>query len=482
VSTRIPSRVRRIALVALLATGSWSPASATAWAAPADEPEPARDLSVLHRTAAPRPGDCETRARLAWHRLRQGDLDGAGALLRRPGCPRPGPEEGRWLVLRAALAQARSFDTAARSALHRFARLPEAYPEDLDLATPLRRQAQATREAELSLRLDLVGGWTSNALAGLPLDPNTPGPRSPFARADLAGRLLLPPRGPVQPSLEGFLSGFALTDTASQRWTSGQILARPGLLIGRDTRVLLAYKLDLYLMNQKDAVLYYQAHRAEAEVQWHRLLAFTGVGWRQFHESDRTRAEMDGGVGWTLAPDRRTRLVLVGSLRYQLADDVAYDVAGGTALANARLLLDRGVVLQGGATLGYDYYVSSGELRGLQLFGLKGKRRDLLITATVTVWSPSWRGFRIGIGYDCARRDSNADVPRSFDYTEHRGSVRVRWTRDFDPRAPRETRPPGHVPLDYGIGPGGATMDEERIQDLLRQEEADRRSGCGCGR
>jgi hypothetical protein len=432
--------------------------------------------------------DCEARSRLAWQRLQRSDLDGAEALLRRPGCPRPGPEEGRWLVLRAALLQARTFDAAARGALARFAKLAAVYPEDLDLYAHLRRQAFSTPGAPLTLRLDLLGGWTSNALAGLPLDPSTPGPRSPFVRADLNGRLLLPRRGAVQPSLEGLLSGFALTDDESQRWTSGQVLLRPGVLLGRDTRVLLAYKLDLYLMNQKGAVLYYQAHRAEAEVQWRRLLAFAGVGWRQFGDAARTRAELDGGVGWSFAPGRRLRLILVGSLRYQLADDVVYDVAGGTALVNARVALGRGVALQVGGTAGYDHYVSSGEQRGLELFGLVGKRRDWLATATATLWSPAWGGLRLGLGYDYARRDSNAARPDAssvagfpFGYQEHRVAVRLRWTGEFDPWTPRATTLPGHVPLDYGIGPSGGTMDEERIQDLLRQDEADRRSGCGCG-
>jgi hypothetical protein len=445
-----------VALGALLLSGSWS------------------------RAASRGDDDCDARARRVWQLVQRGDLDEAEALLRRPGCPRPGPDRGRWQVLRAALLQARSFDAAAGRSLERFARLPEAWPEDLELYAHLRRQVRPSPDPPLSLRIDLLGGWTSNALAGLPVDPSTPGPRSPFVRADLYGRMLLPRRGIVQPSLEGFLSGFALSDDESQRWTSGQAQLRPGVILGRDTRVLLAYKLDLYLMNQPGAVLYYQAHRAEAEVAWRRLLAFAGVGWRQFHESGRTRAEMDGGVGWTFKPERRVRLVVVGSLRYQLADDVAYDVAGGTALVNLRLGLGRGVVFQAGATLGYDYYVSSGEQRGLDLFGLVGKRQDLLSTATATLWSPPWRGLRLGLGYDYARRISNATSPRDFSYQEHRMAVRLRYTTDLDPFAPRAAGAP-HVPLDYGIGAGGGTMDEERIQDLLRQDETDRRSSCGCG-
>jgi hypothetical protein len=458
VRRRFTSGARLVALGALLLAGS----AARAW-------------SISDGPA------CDAVARSAWQLIQRGDLDEADALLRRPGCPRPGAEQGRWLVLRAALLQARSFDAAALRALDRFARLPEAWPEDVELSAHLRRQAHPSPDPPLALRLDLLGGWTSNALAGLPVDPSTPGPRSPFVRADLYGRLLLPRRGPVQPSLEGLFSGFALADDESQRWTSGQVTARPGVLLGRDTRVLLAYKLDLYLMNQKGAVLYYQAHRAEAEVAWRRLLVFAGAGRRQFHESGRTRAEMDGGAGWTFTPARHLRLVLAGSLRYQLADDVAYDVAGGTLLVNTRVGLGARLALQVGGTLGYDHYVSSGEQRGLDLFGLVGKRQDLLTTATATLWGPSWRGVRLGLGYDFARRVSNATAPRDFSYQEHRVAVRLRYTTDLDPFAPRAARSP-HAPLDYGIGPGGGTMDEERIQDLLRQDETDRRSGCGCGR
>jgi hypothetical protein len=38
------------------------------------------------------------------------------------------------------------------------------------------------------------------------------------------------------------------------------------------------------------------------------------------------------------------------------------------------------------------------------------------------------------------------------------------------------------MPLDYGLSTRKASgLDEERIQDLLRQDEADRRGACGCG-
>jgi hypothetical protein len=47
---------------------------------------------------------------------------------------------------------------------------------------------------------------------------------------------------------------------------------------------------------------------------------------------------------------------------------------------------------------------------------------------------------------------------------------------NLDPWAPRVVDPPNHIPLDYGIGldaePG---LEEERIQDLLRQDETARR-------
>jgi hypothetical protein len=53
----------------------------------------------------------------------------------------------------------------------------------------------------------------------------------------------------------------------------------------------------------------------------------------------------------------------------------------------------------------------------------------------------------------------------------------LRWDVTLDPWAPRVIAPGDHVALEYGLdSAAGAGADEERIQDLLRQDEAARRS------
>jgi hypothetical protein len=161
----------------------------------------------------------------------------------------------------------------------------------------------------------------------------------------------------------------------------------------------------------------------------------------------------------------RLHLLLAASVRYHTANDEEFDQLGGSALGLARLLLGRGFYSRMKLSTGVGYYPNSPPDDG---------GRDLLIRPSIGFWSPARHGVRLGVTYEFARRDSTADA--SFSYTEHRGLFQVRWNMNLDPWAPRAVEPPNHIPLDYGIGldaePG---LEEERIQDLLRQDETARR-------
>jgi hypothetical protein len=97
------------------------------------------------------------------------------------------------------------------------------------------------------------------------------------------------------------------------------------------------------------------------------------------------------------------------------------------------------------------------------------------------LWSPSWAGFRIGIGYEFSWRESTADESTdNYDYQEHRLLFKTRFVFDLNPWAPKVITPKNHIELGYGIATRGeAGLDDERIQDLLRQDEAARR-GSSC--
>jgi hypothetical protein len=83
--------------------------------------------------------------------------------------------------------------------------------------------------------------------------------------------------------------------------------------------------------------------------------------------------------------------------------------------------------------------------------------------------------------YEFGWRNSTADQgSENYDYLEHRILLRIKWNFDFTPGAPRVFSEPAHVPMDFGMSDsGGSGFQDERIQDLLRQDEAARR-GSSC--
>jgi hypothetical protein len=82
-------------------------------------------------------------------------------------------------------------------------------------------------------------------------------------------------------------------------------------------------------------------------------------------------------------------------------------------------------------------------------------------------------GLKAGLTYEYAERFSTADP---YDYGDHRVLLKLAFAFTADPWAPSTASPAGHVPLDHGVSSPGF---EERLQDLLRQNEADqKRSSC----
>ena len=115
-------------------------------------------------------------------------------------------------------------------------------------------------------------------------------------------------------------------------------------------------------------------------------------------------------------------------------------------------------------------------------FGMEDtKRFDILTKLSAGLWSPLILGTRFGIGYEYSIRNSSADSESdNYNYTEQRALLKARWVFDINPWAPGVVEPQGHVALDYGLGgDSGGGLDQERIQDLLRQDEAARR-GSSC--
>ena len=108
-------------------------------------------------------------------------------------------------------------------------------------------------------------------------------------------------------------------------------------------------------------------------------------------------------------------------------------------------------------------------------------RRDFFVKATLEAWSPPlfpvWRGTtqKLGVSYDFSDRESTA---ANYDYMDHRVLLRLALTFSSDVELPGISPDLPVAPLPWAGGEAGGGFDD-RIQDLLRQdEEVMRSSSC----
>ncbi|MCP4600418.1 MAG: hypothetical protein GY847_07790 [Proteobacteria bacterium] len=438
---------------------------------------------TLEQSIKENPEDCENRSWLTWVYIGQGDLDLARELMLEPGCPNSKAGKTRWRVLESYIARAKADQEEARVAWKALSRAKEAYPEDKEVWAHFLKKENPGWIVPLSTRLELLGGYSSNARAGSPTDTSKQGSSSALGRIDMFGRLVLPVSRNIRPALEGDVRGHGLTAKDARELSYLDLSIRPGVILGNDLpRVLFAYKGNLLLMNLDDKERYYEAHRGEAELETRfGLLIFAGAGRRIFREAGRTRSEFDGGLGASVSVHELVLLMFAVTGRSYRAVADPYDQAGGTGLAAARVSFGPGFYGRLGATLALDYYLSSGGELGRTAFGIDEKRFDTLVKQFEELWSPSLHGVRFGLRYEFSWRNSNADIGETnYDYMEHRALAGLRFSFDVNPWAPKIVESQEHVELDWGIEKrSGKALDEDRIQELLRQDEATR-AGSSC--
>lgn len=434
-------------------------------------------------TAAAASDDCSLHAWLAWLQINGGDLETARATLADAECDKHPPDDARWHLLEAYALRLEQRGDAAAGHIASFAEAPTVYREDRELWQSLRARDDPSFVAPLRLDLEAHGGYTSNGLAGSPADPGVVGSDSGLGRLHLFGRFVLPTWPAVRPVLEAGLKGHGLAPGVAASMSYLELSTRPGLLLRRDyPRVFIGYRGDLLLLNKEDQRAFYEGHRVEVEIEIDdHLTALAGGGYRLFHEAGRSRGEVDGAVGWGRAQGRRGHLLLAGALRVYDAMGDPYDLVGASLLAAIRVRVFEEAYVRFGTTVGVDSYFNSGGELGLLAHGARHQRVDITARFTAGLWSPAFYDLRVGIRYELGLRSSTAD--RGFDkygYTEHRALLGFKWSADFDPWAPAVARVAGHLGLDYGAGAARVGVgEEERIQDLLRQDEAARR-GSSC--
>jgi hypothetical protein len=218
-------------------------------------------------------------------------------------------------------------------------------------------------------------------------------------------------------------------------------------------------------------IVFYAAHRAELELKvGSSLRLFAGGGQRSFREIGRTRLELDTGAAGGMQIFDNFYILGAITGRGHQAQNHAYSLLGLSALVSLEWLHDSGLSVRAGALASLDDY---GESQGF--FDADRARRDLLEKVSLSVFAPRRWDLKPGITYEYSQRYSSAS---QYSFVDHRVLLRCAWNFSWDPFVPATTTPPAHVAMEHSISDAHAN-DENRIRDMLQQDEAVQR-GSSC--
>ncbi len=425
-------------------------------------------LEALEET----PNDLQTRTWAVWLLLQDGDLDRASHLLDTAEVPADGPMYGRVLLLDAALAQVTDRPEDAVAILDEIGdRDRTLFAEDLQLFDELRRDLTGDPGHPLSGRVLIGGGYTSNASQSAPQDIGAGQDRIGSALLSLDGVLRAEPWASplVRPVGEARFKALAPLAEAARGMSYMDLAGRAGGELGRTDGFRLRTLYSYEILAVRDAGWTMVAHRGEIEADVPGgVQVFLGMGRRIYTHLPRTRTEVDGGVAAVLPLGRGWNLTAVAAGRVQQARNEAFHDRGITGLIRLRIPLPAGAMIKARVLASVDVFPYSEAYYG-------EVRRDAMLRVEVGPWAPPWRGWRAGLTYNLAHRDSSVDnATDTFSYTDHRVVLQLRWEGSFDPERPRRAPTSrGYQPLPYGLA--GEDSGLERVQDLLRQEDGARR-------
>lgn len=446
-------------------------------------------IRVLSDRVATHPGDCGARAWLAWVYLEQAALDMAAEALDHDECASGlGPESARFLAVRARLSLSGSDPVSAARDVKAAKALDQAWPGDREALRNLPSRIHPNRLPELTIRAETRYGYTTNALMGSAVDLAGDQKASDLFREDIWLRYVPDTGFLVQPVMEFQTRIVRYLQEDARELSTMDLTGRIGLVVGGPEvpRVTLTYRPDFLLLDRSDIygsgpVWYFGAHRGDIEVEatsW--LLVMAGAGRRTFREAARTRTEVDLGVGGGIPMKGPVSLLWGLTGRVHRAKRAAYHVYGGTLLARAGFRLPLDFVIRTGLNFSVDYFPESMDYDRFDTGGDRN-RRDLFVKAIFEAWSPplfpAYRGttLKLGLSYEFADRESTA---ANYDYMDHRVLLRLSLSFSGDVDLPGIAPATSVAPLPWEGGGSGGAFDD-RIQDLLRQdEEVMRSSSC----
>ena len=440
-------------------------------------------IKVLVEFAENHPPACQARMFKARIEIDQAALDQADATLAEPGCEEPEEIRARALVLRAVIAQAREDDEAARTQIGEAQQTGRRYEEDAALLDALSAAYGITPEPAFDWKLDLSVGWTSNGLAGSPVDRVSQEGASGSALATVNARLgwHAPSVGILHPLAEARWRETELFAESARGLSTREPGLRLGATLGNEApRLTVTYGYEVVQVQEGDRyepgpLLYSEGHRGEYELEasdtW---FAFGGGGHRRFREAGRTRWEFEQGLAAAFAPSDSTRLMVGASARFYDAQNDAYDVVGATGLAHLSVAFPHGFELRESVSLSGDAYTDSwGFFPGAP----QEERQDVLFRTSAALWSPSTAGLKGGLEYGYTSRASTATP---YSYHDHRLLLRMSWNYDSEQLGVSRISADGRVPLRHGLDPNAdQPRSDERVRELMRQDE-DVRRGSSC--
>lgn len=427
------------------------------------------------------PPACESKALMAWVRLQQADLKEARTILDGVDCSEPREMGARFAMLRSQVAVLQDEMEEARKWVHAARASPIHYEEDQGLLQSVLQQVDPGYLPMFSGKADLAGGGTSDARAGSPVDP-AQGNRvigSPLGQADLQARAVFPMLRTVRPSLEMQFRMFRLLSHEQRvdEFSYMQPTLHAGLLLGDAFPRLLAtfthdaLRVDAGDRFQDGPLWFSEAHRGDFEIELTpTLYAFGGVGRRTYREAGRTRLEVEGGLASGTSLRNGTRLLAGLSGRFHDAINPAHDARGATVVLQAQVPMPVGFELRQSAAVSLDVFPSSKGFFSVE----GGNRHDGLIRHTLGLWSTSLNGLRAGLDYAYSHRRSTAEA---YGFSDHRVLLHVTWAMDSDRVGKISVSGDNRVPMPYGQAASG--VEDTRIRDLMRQDEAVKR-GSSC--
>ncbi len=425
------------------------------------------------------PDDCEARAWLGLAYLRRAFPDQALSTVDFEGCSDSGLTRLK-MVKALALKASGRFEAADRM-VHEASVARFGFRSDVEGLPALRRRVNPASTPEVSWSLEVGGGYTSNAAMGAATDQAASGSDEQSGLMTVDARVRLAPDfgGPVrgiievQPRLQWFFSD------GPSKLSFFELTGQAGIQI-RSTlpRVVLAYRPDWLLLpngfrSEMGPVPYMIGHRGEFEIEvMPEVLLFGGAGTRKFREMARSRTEVDLGIGGGASPVGALSLLWAASGRYYDARHRAWDLAGFSATFAALGRLPYDMNARVSVTVLMDFFFDSAARDGEDPFYSAVNRTDFFYRLGAQFWSPSLSGVRFGVSYDFSSRDSTS---AAYSFQDHRILARVRWTGTADMHRPAVQDGSGDVGLiDWGDGVSSGV--DERVQDMLRQDEQVQRS------